>query len=92
MVLNKKHVIISSLDIFSRVGKAAAYDEVTSFTVDSGSLTVQGETSSFRGTLSVEFAKVSEIITPSELTVSTQFSHKSGGESRIIRIIMYFLT
>lgn len=58
MVLNKKHNIISDLDIFARVGRAAAHDEVTKFKISNGQLIVQEETSNFKGTLSVEFAKV----------------------------------
>lgn len=58
MILNKKHHIISNLDIFARVGMAAAYDEVTYLSVEDGQLIVDGESSDFRGTLTIEFAKV----------------------------------
>lgn len=58
MVLNKKHKIVSDLDIFAKVGKAAAHDEVTKFKIQNGRLTVEDESSAFRGTLSVEFSKV----------------------------------
>ena len=58
MLLNKKHNIIPDLDIFARVGKAVAYDEVTKFEISNGQLLVRGETSNFKGTLSVEFSKV----------------------------------
>lgn len=57
VVLNKKHVVVSNLDIFARVGGAAAHDEVTRFKINDGQLEVQGETSDFSGTLSVEFSK-----------------------------------
>lgn len=56
--MNKKHIIVSDLDIFAKVGIAAAHDEVTRFVIDSGRLVVNGEDSSFHGTLSIEFAKV----------------------------------
>lgn len=49
---------ISDLDIFSSVGKAAAHDVVLPFSIRDGQLSVEGETSDFDGTLSVEFAKV----------------------------------
>ena len=58
MVLNKKHTVIPNLDIFEKVGKAAAHDEVTRFKIQDGQLIVAGESSSFRGTLTVEFSKV----------------------------------
>ena len=58
MVLNKQHTIIPNLDIFARVGKAAAHDEVTRFKILNGQLLVQEESSPFKGTLSVEFSKV----------------------------------
>lgn len=58
VVLNKRHKVVSDLDIFARVGKAAAYDEVTRFQILNGELIVQEDTSSFKGTLSVEFSKV----------------------------------
>lgn len=48
---------ISDLDIFSSVGKAAAHDVVLPFSIRDGQLSVEGETSNFDGTLSVEFAK-----------------------------------
>ena len=52
-------VAVPSLDIFSKVGKAAAHDEIVPFSVGNGQLHVSGESSDFGGTLSVEFAKVS---------------------------------
>lgn len=57
VVLNKQHTIIPNLDIFARVGKAAAHDEVTRFKILNGQLLVQEESSPFKGTLSVEFSK-----------------------------------
>lgn len=59
MVLNKKHNVVSNLDIFAKVGKAAAHDEITKFKIQDGQLLVHEESSNFRGTLTVEFAKVS---------------------------------
>ncbi len=76
VVLNKAHAIVSDLDIFSKVGKAAAHDEVTRFTIENGKLMVQDETSNFRGTLSVEFAKVSGHSTNS---IEREKSHNACG-------------
>ena len=56
--LNKEHVVIKDLDIFSKVGKSMAHDEYVSFTINDGMLEVQGEKSPFHGTLSIEFLKV----------------------------------
>lgn len=58
VVLNKRHTVVSDLDIFARVGRAAAYDEITKFQILDGELIVLDETSNFKGTLSVEFSKV----------------------------------
>ena len=52
-------VAVPSLDIFAKVGKAAAHDEIVPFSVGNGQLHVSGESSDFGGTLSVEFSKVS---------------------------------
>ena len=59
MLLNG-HIGIADLDIFARVGKAAAHDEVVPFWIQDGKLSVGGETSDFDGTLNLEFAKVIE--------------------------------
>jgi len=58
IVLNRQHVVVPRLDIFAKVGKAAAHDEVIPFSIGNGQLRVTGESSDFDGTLSVEFAKV----------------------------------
>ena len=58
IVLNKRHRVISNLDIFSKVGKAIAHDEVTRFTIENGQLLVVDQVSDFDGTLTVEFSKV----------------------------------
>ena len=57
IVLNG-HVAVPSMDIFAKVGKAAAHDEIIPFSVHNRQLHVLGESSVFDGTLSVEFAKV----------------------------------
>ena len=51
--------VIQDLDIFARVGKAVAYDEVVSFTVERDQLSVRDSTVDFDGSLSIQFAKVS---------------------------------
>ncbi len=58
VVLNQQHTVVPGLDIFSRVGKAAAHDEVVPFTVEGGQLTVGEESSDFDGNLNIEFSKV----------------------------------
>lgn len=57
IVLNSQHTVLKDFDIFARVGKAAALDEVVPFTVQGSHLTVAGETSDFDGNLRVEFLK-----------------------------------
>lgn len=60
MQLNGKHTVVESLDIFGRVGRGVAHDEVVPFSVKNGVLNVGMETSDFTsGRLRVEFVKVS---------------------------------
>lgn len=58
IVLNKRHRVVSNLDIFAKVGKAIAHDEITRFTIENGQLLVGDQVSDFDGTLTVEFSKV----------------------------------
>lgn len=53
------HVVVKDLDIFERVGHSTAHDEIVSFSIRRGKLSVQGEVSTFNGKLTVEFVKVS---------------------------------
>ena len=57
VALNGQHTVLKDFDIFAKVGKAAALDEVVPFTVQGSHLTVGGETSDFDGNLRVEFLK-----------------------------------
>lgn len=52
------HVVVKDLDIFERVGHSTAHDEIISFSIRRGKLSVQGEVSTFNGKLTVEFVKV----------------------------------
>ncbi|KAM8885769.1 malectin [Spinachia spinachia] len=51
------HVVVKDLDIFERVGHSTAHDEIVSFSIRRGKLSVQGEVSTFNGRLTVEFVK-----------------------------------
>lgn len=51
--------VITNLDIYSRVGKAAAYDEVVQFSVVEGQLYVPDGSVGFDGMLSIQFTKAS---------------------------------
>ncbi|XP_038647710.1 malectin isoform X1 [Scyliorhinus canicula] len=55
--LNGQHVVVKDLDIFEKVGHSTAHDELVSFTVRKGKLSVQGEVSTFNGKMLVEFVK-----------------------------------
>lgn len=50
---------VSNLDIFAKVGKAAAHDELIPFTIESGQLLIGEDSSEFDGILTIEFSKVS---------------------------------
>lgn len=60
IALNGQHTVLKDFDIFGKVGKAAALDEVVPFSVQGSHLSVGGETSDFDGNLRVEFLKVRE--------------------------------
>ena len=62
-MLNGEHNVVSELDIFNRVGRGAAHDEIIPFTIRGGKLRVNGETSQIDGNkISIEFLKVRIII------------------------------
>lgn len=59
MHLNGEHVVIHELDIFGKVGRGVAHDELIPFSVRNGKLKYNGETSDIMdGTIPVEFVKV----------------------------------
>ncbi|KAL5017604.1 hypothetical protein ScPMuIL_007193 [Solemya velum] len=57
VMLNGEHTVVSDLDIFSKVGRGVAHDEMIPFSVKNGKLKVQGETSQIDGKVNVEFIK-----------------------------------
>ena len=58
-MLNRQHTILENLDIFAKVGRAIAHEEIIPFKVEDGQLIVNDESSNFDGTLVIEFVKVS---------------------------------
>ena len=58
VVLNYQHIVLDQLDIFGKVGRGVAHDEIIPFSVKNGKLNVIGETSRLDGKLTVEFVKV----------------------------------
>lgn len=59
VVLNGEHTIVDELDIFAKVGRGVAHDEMLTFSVKNGKVRVNGETSQIDGKITVEFIKVS---------------------------------
>ena len=59
MTLNGEHTVVENLDIYNKVGRGVAHDEIVPFSVRNGKLKVNGETSKINGKVSVEFIKVS---------------------------------
>ncbi|XP_059192520.1 malectin [Centropristis striata] len=51
------HTVVKDLDIFEQVGHSTAHDEIVSFSIRRGKLSVQDEVSTFNGKLTVEFVK-----------------------------------
>lgn len=67
VLLNRDHVIVDQLDIYDKVGRGVAHDEVISFTVKNKKLYVSDQVSVIEnGKLPVEFVKVDffVILTP----------------------------
>ena len=61
-MLNGEHNVVSELDIYAKVGRGVAHDEIIPFSIKGGKLRVNGESSQLDGKLAVEFIKVSTII------------------------------
>ncbi|XP_002730460.1 malectin-B-like [Saccoglossus kowalevskii] len=57
IVINEQHTVVPELDIYDKVGRGTAHDEMVPFTITRGKLKVNGEVSTFSGTLNVEFLK-----------------------------------
>ncbi|BFZ18208.1 hypothetical protein BsWGS_21247 [Bradybaena similaris] len=58
VVLNGEHTIVSELDIFARVGRGVAHDEIIPFSIRAGKLHVNDETSQLDGNkVLLEFIK-----------------------------------
>ncbi|KAI8494456.1 PREDICTED: malectin-A-like [Branchiostoma belcheri] len=57
VVLNSQHTVVQELDIYDKVGRSTAHDEIIPFTVRKGKLMVQGEVSTFHGVLAVDLIK-----------------------------------
>ncbi|XP_071946303.1 malectin-A-like [Antedon mediterranea] len=55
--MNGQHNIVTDLDIYNKVGRGTAHDEIIPFSVSKGKLTVKGEASTIGSSLSVEFVK-----------------------------------
>ena len=60
IALNGEHTVIHELDIYGKVGRGVAHDELVPFSIRNGKLKVSGETSEIvDGKVSVDFVKVS---------------------------------
>jgi len=56
--LNYEHTVVDRLDIFASAGFSAGHEEIVPFSVRKGELRVNKESSTFDGTLHIEFVKV----------------------------------
>jgi hypothetical protein len=66
---------VENLDIYNKVGRGVAHDEIIPFSVRGGQLKVNGETSKINGKISVEFLKVSKVLFSGECLFSGQAQH-----------------
>ncbi|XP_033123278.1 malectin-A-like [Anneissia japonica] len=55
--MNGQHNVVTNLDIYDKVGRGTAHDEIIPFTIGKGKLTVKGEASTIGASLSIEFVK-----------------------------------
>ena len=74
-MFNSQHTVVENLDIFAKVGRAVAHDEIIPFTVEDGQLIVNNERSDFDGTLVIEFVKV---CTPKQMLIDRFLSMLVG--------------
>ena len=59
VVLNGDHTVVQDLDIYQRVGRGVAHDEVVPLSIQSGRLSYRGDESDIQGgKIRVEFIKV----------------------------------
>lgn len=59
MAINGEHTVVHELDIFSKVGRGVAHDEIIPFSVRNGKLKVNGEMSTIIDQkISLDFIKV----------------------------------
>ena len=73
--LNDKHLVVSNLDIFNKVGRGVAHDEYIPFSINDGMLHVNGQTSplSLDGKFSINFAKVSSYMSVCVIDACLEF-------------------
>jgi len=58
VVLNGQITVVDGLDIFAKVGRGVAHDEIIPFSIHGGQLQCGSEIAPFTGRLVVEFVKV----------------------------------
>lgn len=58
VVLNGHITVVDGLDIFAKVGRGVAHDEIIPFSIQNGQLQYGTETVPFTGKLNIEFVKV----------------------------------
>jgi hypothetical protein len=62
VVLNGQITVIEGLDIFAKVGRGVAHDEIIPFSIRGGVLRAGSDTALFNGKLTIEFVKVCQSI------------------------------
>ncbi len=68
VVVNGVHTVVEELDIYSKVGRGVAHDEIIPFTVKNGKIRINGESSPIEnGKVPVRFEKVGAPVSCSAL-------------------------
>jgi len=62
VVLNGQITVVDSLDIFAKVGRGVAHDEIIPFGIHNNQLRYGTETAPFTGKLVIEFVKVTSVL------------------------------
>jgi len=62
VVLNGQITVVDGLDIFAKVGRGVAHDEIIPFSIRNSQLQYGAETAPFTGKLIVEFVKVTPVL------------------------------
>ena len=92
VVLNREHIVVEGLDIFGKVGRGIAHDEIIPFSVKSSKLRVGGESSFLDGKLPIDFVKVNALSFVVAQTVEHHDTKCKDNDSRAANVWAFFVS